>query len=280
MLLFSSIAAVTQMVLWSAFGHVIPSRGGLVVFKEQQHLPNSMAKAMVFSYYSDHGGWDTLFVNKSGGRVVLNGRGELGFFHSNEIDITNLAHGESLNRCIATIDRLRKLSQLNPSVAETLSPILNDLQRDVAAVEAGKLLINGEWKNQELSTGFAPTQPIVILHPPKKGWIPVFKNCEIKQTRIPLLTTTEGNTYKDATHKLSSVSKVAFSHADGAARIPWELLKKKDQLDWGYDSEKVKTESLAKQKAEKEILAAALLEKKKEAEIRASAGNEKAVPGS
>jgi hypothetical protein len=240
-----------------------------------------MAKAMVFSFYSDHGsndGWDTLFVSKSGERVVVNGRGELGFFHSNEIDITNLAHGESLNRCIATIDRLRKLSQLNPSVAETLSPILNDLQRDVAAVEAGKLLINGEWKNQELSTGSAPTQPIVRLHPPKEGRIPVFKNCEIKQTRIPLLTTTEGKTYKDATHKLSSHSKVAFSHAEGVARIPWGLLKKKDQLDWGYDAEKLKAESLAKQGAEKELLAAALLEKKKEAERSGGGANEKAFP--
>lgn len=257
------LSAILMLRVCSAFGQVIPPGGGLLVFKDQHYLPDSMARAMIFSSSIDHGagsGGSTVFVGAAGGRAVVQENGVLGVFMAEEINIRNVAPGESVNRCMATIDRLRELSHLNQSVAESLSPILDLLQRDVAAVEAGKMMINGEWKDQEHAVTTQAT--------------PQATRREIKQLRISSLTTTEGDTYRNATYKSSDETKVAFSHADGAARISWELLKAGDQLAWGYDAEKVKAERLAKKKAEEEKIAAELLAKKQAEEAKGKADAE------
>ena len=204
-----------------------------------------MAQAMVFSKSIDHGsasGGSTIFIGASGGRASVPGNGILGVYTADEINITNLSPGDSFNRCKTTIDRLDDLSRLNANVGGTIAPILNALRSDVAAVESGKEMVKGQWKEQE--------------HAVIQQATPQTVQREISQSRIPALTTTEGETYKNATYKSSDETKVAFSHADGAARISWELLKAGDQLVWGYDAEKVTAERLAKKKAEEEKVAA------------------------
>jgi len=241
----------------------VPSGGGLVIFKAQQFLPDSMAQAMVFSQSIDHGsvsGGSTIFIGASGGRALVQANGLIGIYTAEEINMTNLAPGDSLNKCKGTIDRLDDLSRLNANVGETIAPILNVLRRDVAAVASGKEMINGQWKDQEHTTIPQVTSQIVQR--------------EIKQSRIETLKTTEGDTYKNATYKSSDEAKVAFSHADGAARISWDLLKKENQLAWGYDAEKVKVERLAKQQAEEEKIAAELLAKKQAQEANSKADTE------
>lgn len=222
-----------------------------------------MAQAMVFSKSIDHGsasGGSTIFIGASGGRALVPGNGILGVYTADEINITNLSPGDSFNRCKTTIDRLDDLSRLNANVGGTIAPILNALRSDVAAVESGKEMVKGQWKEQEHAV-MQQTTPQTVLR-------------VIKQARIPALTTTEGDTYKNATYKSSDETKVAFSHADGAARISWELLKAGDQLAWGYDAEKVTAERLAKKKAEEEKVAAELLAKKQAEEAKAKADAE------
>jgi hypothetical protein len=258
------------LIVFLTFGYIypgacqsVPADGGLVIYKTQSFLGDNMAQALVFSKSIDHGsasGGSTIFIGANGGRVLVPANGILGVYTAEEINITNLAPGDSINKCKGTIDRLEDLSHLNPNVAATIGPILNSLRSDAIAVDSGKEMVNGQWKEQEHAV-IQQTSPQTVLR-------------VIKQARIPALTTTEGDTYKNATYKSSDETKVSFSHADGAARISWDLLKTGDQLAWGYDADKVKSDRLAKKKAEEEKLAAELLAKKQAEEARVKADAE------
>jgi len=219
-------------------GQLLPPGGGLVIYKEQAFLADNLAGAMIYAKSVPRGPTTTLFVGAGGEQAIAPSDGILEVIASEDINVSDLSPGPNLNQYKGTLGRLEELSRLNAQVASVTAPVLGQMRANVQMVEGGKSLVNGEWIIQTNQSG-------------------------VPQPNLKTLTTTDGDTYKDATYKSSDDKKVSFSHADGAASISWDKLRQEDQLAWGFDAEKLRTEKLA---AEQKVAAELLAQKKAEAE--------------
>lgn len=222
----------------------LPISGGLIVYKTKAFYEDKLAEAMIFAAAIPRGPTTTQYIGLGGQSVMVPSDGNLEFYTSQEINVTNLSPGSELEKYRSTMERLQGLSQINLNIANTLAPILERMRSNIQMADSGKVMISGQWKANPYSTP-----------PPLQR--------AIKQAHFKSLTTTDGDTYKNVTYKSSDEQKVLFSHEEGATRVPWDSLKRDDQLLWGYDAVKVKAEKLAEEKkAEENRISEKLAQKK------------------
>jgi outer membrane protein assembly factor BamB len=210
---------------------IVPSGGGLIVYKEEAYYNNKLAGAMLFSKMIPRSPTTTQYFG-AGGAVLVPSDGIIASYGADEINMAELS-GSQIDQYRAIVDRLVELENINPRVAGVIAPVVEKMKYNIGMSMARNAGTSVAGKNDATPNSTTSQRAL-------------------KQAHIKSLTTTDGNTYQNATYKSSDDQKVAFSHSDGAARVLWEKLKKEDQLAWGYDAEKLKEEKLAKEKEAEE----------------------------
>ena len=108
---------------------IVPSGGGLIVYKEEAYYNNKLAGAMLFSKMIPRSPTTTQYFG-AGGAVLVPSDGIIASYGADEINMAELS-GSQIDQYRAIVDRLVELENINPRVAGVIAPVVEKMKYNI-----------------------------------------------------------------------------------------------------------------------------------------------------
>ena len=132
--------------------YLLPDGGGLAIYKDFGFYSNNLTDAFIYVKMIDR---RAQFDEKRGYMILISANNEtakapaeniIGLFPAEQINVKNLAPGNSLAHYTDLLLTIEKLAETSLKVKKIAAPIIEQIERNITLVKSGYVLSQGKWK--------------------------------------------------------------------------------------------------------------------------------------
>jgi hypothetical protein len=205
---------------------------GILVIKKFTWSPASeVERVLEFTSFDDHTAYLTVYEkNGKTEQVECNLIAQIVYF-LNPATYPEIANKSALKPFLDKKAELEKIAATSPQAKQILAPQIQAMQGEVDAYNQGKRKLQGKWMPIEEYAKQLQSDG----SPEASGSAQPAQSPSVAIEGGSTLTTTEGQTYQNATITKVEPDGVTISYDAGIVKIPFPLLSKEIREKYGYD---------------------------------------------